>query len=102
METPEKPAAKPARAAWMAANATWAYWLYAHHGQPLAHSAATFALGAAALAAYLAPALVAGARGHRHAGAVWAATVLFGWTGLGWGLALVWALCTDKPNINNN
>lgn len=41
---------------------------------------------------YIIPGVVATARGHKHAAAVWALNILLGWTLLGWIVALVWAL----------
>lgn len=41
---------------------------------------------------YMAPAMVAHARNHRHAGAITALNLLLGWTFVGWVAALVWAL----------
>lgn len=42
---------------------------------------------------YFLPAVVACARGHQNALAVFVLTLFLGWTLLGWVLALVWA-CT--------
>lgn len=47
---------------------------------------------AALVALYAAPGIVATTRHHRQAPAIWALTVLTGWTGIGWIGALVWAL----------
>lgn len=44
------------------------------------------------LALYFMPAIVAGARRHRSAGAVFALNLLLGWTFVFWVFALVWAL----------
>ena len=46
------------------------------------------------LALYLIPSLVARGRGHHNQLAVFILNVLFGWTVLGWGAALVWACTT--------
>jgi hypothetical protein len=43
------------------------------------------------------PGIVASSRDHPNAGAIWAVAILFGWTFLGWGIALVWAL-TNPPH----
>jgi hypothetical protein len=40
---------------------------------------------------YIIPALVAWDRGHPATGTIWAITLLLGWTGIGWILALIWA-----------
>lgn len=44
------------------------------------------------LALYFIPEIVAGARRHRSAGAVFALNLLLGWTFVFWVIALVWAL----------
>jgi len=44
--------------------------------------------------AYLAPTLIAYQRHHKQAPAIAALNILLGGTGLGWALALVWALTT--------
>lgn len=54
------------------------------------------AIGALLVLAYLFPALVAYGRGHPQAGAITVLALLLGWTGLGWGLALVWAATRAK------
>lgn len=41
---------------------------------------------------YIIPALVAWDRRHPDARWIWALTLLLGWTGIGWLLALIWAL----------
>jgi len=51
----------------------------------------------AALAAYLAPALVAAGRGHPDTLAIGVVNLAFGWTMLGWVVALAWA-CTGRRN----
>jgi len=42
------------------------------------------------------PGAVAHDRGHHNEKAIWIMAVLFGWTILGWGIALIWA-CTNPP-----
>jgi len=42
--------------------------------------------------AYLLPAIVANARGHRDKNAVFMLNLLFGWTLIGWGAAFIWSL----------
>lgn len=44
------------------------------------------------LCVYFLPTIVAQFRGHRSVGAVCALNLFLGWTGLGWVVALVWAL----------
>ena len=46
-------------------------------------------------ALYFLPGLVASHNRHRNAGAIWMCNVLFGWTVVGWGIAMVWA-CTSN------
>ena len=46
-------------------------------------------------AAYFFPTIVASRRGHRNANAVCAVNLFFGWTFVGWVVALVWSL-TDN------
>jgi hypothetical protein len=43
------------------------------------------------LSLYLLPAIVAGVRHHHQRMAIGVLTLLGGWTGLGWLIALVWA-----------
>ncbi len=43
------------------------------------------------VALYFLPGMVASARRHHNAGAIWILNVLLGWTGLGWIAALIWA-----------
>lgn len=45
------------------------------------------------------PGCVADDRKHHNRQAIWAASILFGWTFLGWGIALVWAL-TNPPTAS--
>jgi hypothetical protein len=47
------------------------------------------------LAFYFIPSIVAGARGHRQGGAIFALNLFLGWTLLGWVVALVWSLTSD-------
>jgi hypothetical protein len=44
-----------------------------------------------ALMFYVIPALIVWNRRHPAAGMIWAFTLLLGWTGVGWLLALIWA-----------
>ena len=45
------------------------------------------------------PGCVADDRQHHNRQAIWATTILFGWTFLGWGIALIWALTNPAPAI---
>jgi len=47
--------------------------------------------------AYIFPGIVAGVRKHHNAGAIWATTILLGWTGLGWAIAMIWACTNPAP-----
>jgi hypothetical protein len=47
---------------------------------------------------YIIPALVAWDRQHPNVRSIWALTILLGWTGIGWLLALVWAFRTTGAN----
>jgi hypothetical protein len=44
---------------------------------------------------YFAPGITAAVRKRKNANAIAVANLLFGWTGLGWGVTLVWALKND-------
>jgi hypothetical protein len=46
---------------------------------------------------YFLPIAVAMMREKRNKTPIFALNLLLGWTVLGWGLALVWALVTDEP-----
>jgi threonine/homoserine/homoserine lactone efflux protein len=48
---------------------------------------------------YVIPGIVASNRNHRQATAIWAVDLLFGWTLIGWGVALVWALTNPREPI---
>ncbi len=37
------------------------------------------------------PSLIALVRGHHNLGAIFLTNLLFGWTGIGWAIALVWS-----------
>lgn len=58
---------------------------------------AIWLLGNLAAVAYLVPAIIAALRRHRNDGAILALNILFGWTFVGWGVALVWALVVAAP-----
>lgn len=49
------------------------------------------------LAVYFLPWLIAGVRHHHNSGAIAVTNLLFGWTVLGWGIALIWACTAVKP-----
>jgi Superinfection immunity protein len=53
-------------------------------------------MGAVALVIYFAPAVIASARSHHNAGAIFALNLLLGWTIYGWVAAFVWS-CTNIP-----
>ena len=57
-------------------------------------------VAAFAMLAYLVPAVIATARHHHNAGAIFALNLLLGWTLLGWVGALVWA-CTAVQYAEN-
>ena len=46
---------------------------------------------------YFLPGLVATSRRHCNAGAIWMCSLLFGWTVLGWGVAMIWAFTSNFP-----
>ena len=43
------------------------------------------------VAAYFLPGIIASARKHHNAGAIWLTSLLLGWTGFGWIVALIWS-----------
>jgi hypothetical protein len=49
------------------------------------------------LAAYFLPAISAECRGHHNATAILTLNLLLGWTGLGWMIAMVWAMTEPLP-----
>jgi hypothetical protein len=48
-------------------------------------------------ALYIAPVAVAVSRRHHNAAAISLTALLFGWTGLGWAIALVWSFTNPPP-----
>jgi hypothetical protein len=50
---------------------------------------------------YIIPALVAWDRRHPDVRSIWALTLLLGWTGIAWLLALIWALRTTGTDRGN-
>ncbi len=53
--------------------------------------------GLLSLAVYFVPVFIAMYRGHPNALAIAAVCLLFGWSFLGWGIALVWSLTAIEP-----
>lgn len=41
---------------------------------------------------YMSPSIIACSRKHKDSLAVFLTNILFGWTGIGWGIALIWAV----------
>jgi ABC-type uncharacterized transport system permease subunit len=41
---------------------------------------------------YIIPGLIAWDRGHHEQRKIWIVTIVLGWTGVGWLMALIWAL----------
>ena len=52
---------------------------------------------AALIALYFLPAIIAKVQGKRTTAAIFVLTLLTGWTGLGWIVAVVWAFVPDAP-----
>lgn len=50
------------------------------------------------LALYFLPAIVGSRRDHHNQTAIAVLNLLFGWTLLGWGLAMVWACTAVQPS----
>ena len=48
---------------------------------------------------YITPALVAWDRQHPQVRSIWALTLLLGWTGIAWLLALIWAFRTTGAGL---
>jgi hypothetical protein len=53
-----------------------------------------FTVGAICL--YFVPTIVSECRNHTSNVGIFVLNILFGWTGLGWGIALIWA-CSGQP-----
>jgi uncharacterized membrane protein YhaH (DUF805 family) len=54
---------------------------------------------------WVVPGIIASVRKHHNRGAIWAVTLLTGWTFVGWVIAFVWAFTNPAPQqivINNN
>jgi hypothetical protein len=45
----------------------------------------------------LLPGIIAQMRGHHNRGAIWIVTLLAGWTGVGWIIAMVWGFTNPPP-----
>ncbi len=65
-------------------------------------SLSVFFLMALAILAYLFPAIIACNRGHRNSASITIVNVFFGWTLLGWGVALAWSLSSNRVNYSVN
>ena len=52
----------------------------------------------AILAVYFLPTIIAAIRVHHNGVAIAAVNVLFGWTVLGWCIALIWSLTATRPH----
>jgi hypothetical protein len=50
---------------------------------------------------YFIPTLVAESRGHNQRGAIFILNLLFGWSFIGWVLALIWAF-TNQPILGDS
>ena len=50
---------------------------------------------AVVVAAYFLPAIIAGARGHNNAGAIFATNLFLGWLLIGWIVALIWSFTSN-------
>lgn len=51
------------------------------------------------LLVYLIPAFIARSRGKHNAVAIAMLNIFLGWTVIGWGIALVWAVMNDDPQV---
>ncbi|TCK37949.1 T4 immunity holin family protein [Paraburkholderia sp. BL8N3] len=49
----------------------------------------------ALVALYFLPCVVAACRKHKNANAIGVCNILFGWTFIGWGVAMIWAVKND-------
>lgn len=49
---------------------------------------------------YFLPALIAGKRDHKNAGPIFVTNLVFGWTGLGWIISLIWSLTSNTHERN--
>jgi hypothetical protein len=66
---------------------------------------ASFIVLALGLTLWLLPGFIASGRKHHNRFAIWLVTILLGWSGIGWLVALIWAFTNPPPNptitINN-
>jgi RsiW-degrading membrane proteinase PrsW (M82 family) len=53
------------------------------------------------LVLYFLPGIIASARTHHNALAIWVLTLFLGWTALGWIVALVWAFTAVQPKLKS-
>lgn len=53
----------------------------------------------AVIVGYFVPSIVAGSRKHKSVMAIVLVNILFGWTGIGWIWALIWALSNAGSNV---
>jgi hypothetical protein len=59
-------------------------------------------VGLISLVLYFLPFIVAGMRGHQNTAAIFVLTLLLGWTGIGWIVALVWAFtAVERPRYRS-
>ena len=49
------------------------------------------------LGGYFLPAIIAGARHKRNIAAIFAVNLIFGWTVIGWFVALIWSVAYESP-----
>ena len=64
----------------------------AHMGLGIVAILVLVVVGVALIALHLLPGIIATRRHHRSALAIWLVNICFGWTLIGWVVALVWAL----------
>jgi hypothetical protein len=57
-----------------------------------------FILGVISLFIYLLPGIIAYNKDRRNKLAIMWATIFLGWTGIGWVVALIWALTSEKKD----
>lgn len=64
-----------------------------------ANSISAFFIIAMFVALYFLPTIVANARKRMNVGAIFIVNLVFGWTMLGWIIALIWAISTTRPAV---
>lgn len=52
------------------------------------------------LTLYFIPALIAGFRYHCNGGMIFLTNLIFGWTGIGWFIAFIWAFSHQNKRCN--